>query len=48
LKLAEELEESTKILSEGIKTRKFIEPSSWDIVVDRFEEKLKRLIGQMR
>jgi len=48
LKLAEELEESNRIQSEGIKARKFVEPSSWDIVVSEFEEKLTRLIGQMR
>ncbi len=48
LKLAEELEESNRIQSEGIKARKFVEPSSWDIVVSDFEEKLIHLIEQMR
>jgi glycosyltransferase involved in cell wall biosynthesis len=46
LKLAGELEESNRIHSEGIKARKFVEPSSWDIVVGEFEEKLIHLIGQ--
>jgi len=48
LKLAEELEESNRIQSEGIKARKFVGPSSWDIVVGEFEEKLIHLIGQKR
>jgi glycosyltransferase involved in cell wall biosynthesis len=48
LKLAEELKESNRILSEGIKARKFVEPSSWDIVVGEFEKKLIHLIGQVR
>jgi len=47
LKLAEELEKSNRIQSEGIKARKFVEPSSWDIVVGEFEEKLIHLVGQM-
>jgi glycosyltransferase involved in cell wall biosynthesis len=48
LKLAEELEENNRIQSEGIKARKFVEPSSWGIVVGEFEQKLIRLIGQTR
>ena len=48
LKIAEELAESDRIQTEGIKARKFVEPSSWDIVVGEFEEKLIHLIGQMR
>lgn len=48
LKLAEELAESNRIQSEGIKARKFVEPSNWDIMVGEFEEKLIHLIGQMR
>jgi glycosyltransferase involved in cell wall biosynthesis len=48
LKLAEELEESNRIQSEGIKARKFVEPSSWDVVVIDFEEKLIHLVTQLR
>jgi glycosyltransferase involved in cell wall biosynthesis len=45
LKLAEELEESDRIQSEGIKARKFVQHNSWDIVLGEFEEQLIRLIG---
>jgi len=48
LRLAEELERSNRTRSEGIKARKFVEPSSWDVVVGEFEEKLTRLIGEKR
>jgi glycosyltransferase involved in cell wall biosynthesis len=48
LKLAEELEESNRIQSEGIKAREFVQPNSWDIVVGEFEQKLIHLIGQTR
>jgi glycosyltransferase involved in cell wall biosynthesis len=48
LKLAQELKESNRIQSEGIKAREFVQSNSWDIVVGEFEEKLIQLIGQMR
>jgi len=48
LKLAEELEETNRIQSEGIKARKFVQSSGWDIVVGEFEDKLIHLVGQMR
>jgi len=48
LMLAEGLEESNRIRSEGIKARKFVQHNSWDIVLGEFEETLIRLIGQMR
>jgi glycosyltransferase involved in cell wall biosynthesis len=48
LKLAEELEESKRIRSEGIKARKFVQQNSWDIVLGEFEKTLIRLISQTR
>lgn len=46
LYMALQLEERERIQGEGIKARKFVEPSSWDIVVGEFENSLIGLIEQ--
>jgi glycosyltransferase involved in cell wall biosynthesis len=43
LKLAEELEESNRIQSEGIKARKFVEKQDWNATTDVFEQLLRDL-----